>query len=61
MDAAGAEFAEVGEDGARERLAVIDAAFLSNENPWKGAAGEYEQLFSKIVNIAPAPVGLGPS
>jgi branched-chain amino acid transport system ATP-binding protein len=41
--------------------AVIDAAFLSNENPWKGAAGEYEQLFSKIVNIAPAPVGLGPS
>jgi len=44
-----------------EDWAAIDAAFLSNENPWKGAAGEYEQLFSKIVNIAPAPVGLGPS
>ncbi|ATE61419.1 hemerythrin domain-containing protein [Thauera sinica] len=43
-----------------EDWAAIDAAFLSNENPWKGAAGEYEQLFSKIVNIAPAPVGLGP-
>lgn len=43
-----------------EDWAVIDAAFLSNENPWKGAAGQYEKLFSKIVNIAPAPVGLGP-
>jgi hemerythrin-like domain-containing protein len=43
-----------------EDWAVIDAAFLSNENPWKGAAGQYEKLFTKIVNIAPAPVGLGP-
>ena len=40
--------------------AAIDAAFLANDNPWSGPAGEYEQLFSKIVNIAPAPVGLGP-
>lgn len=42
-----------------EDWAEIDAAFLANDNPWQGAAGEYEQLFSKIVNVAPAPVGLG--
>lgn len=42
-----------------EDWAEIDAAFLSNQNPWEGAAGEYRALFSKIVNIAPAPVGLG--
>ena len=39
--------------------AEIDAAFLANGSPWEGAAGEYAALFSKIVNIAPAPVGLG--
>ncbi|MFT3759044.1 hemerythrin domain-containing protein [Thauera sp.] len=39
--------------------AAIDAAFLANDNPWQGAAGEYAALFSRIVNIAPAPVGLG--
>lgn len=39
--------------------AEIDAAFLANDNPWQGAAGEYAALFSKIVNSAPAPVGLG--
>lgn len=43
-----------------EDWAAIDAAFLANENPWKGAVGQYEKLFTKIVNIAPAPVGLGP-
>jgi branched-chain amino acid transport system ATP-binding protein len=37
----------------------IDAAFLANDNPWQGAAGEYTSLFSHIVNTAPAPVGLG--
>ena len=37
----------------------IDAAFLTNGNPWQGPAGEYAALFSKIVNTAPAPVGLG--
>lgn len=42
-----------------EDWAAIDAAFLGNDNPWQGAAGEYAALFSKIVNIAPAPVGLG--
>lgn len=42
-----------------EDWAAIDAAFLANGNPWEGAAGEYAALFTKIVNIAPAPVGLG--
>lgn len=51
---------------AREHLtaedwADIDAAFLANGSPWEGAAGEYAKLFSQIVNIAPAPVGLGGS
>ena len=42
-----------------EDWAEIDAAFLANDNPWQGAAGEYAALFSRIVNIAPSPVGLG--
>ena len=42
-----------------EDWAEIDAAFLANGNPWEGPAGEYAALFSKIVNTAPAPVGLG--
>ena len=42
-----------------EDWAEIDAAFLANDNPWQGPAGEYAALFSRIVNIAPAPVGLG--
>lgn len=37
----------------------IDAAFLANDNPWQGPAGEYAALFTRIVNEAPAPVGLG--
>lgn len=37
----------------------IDQAFLANGNPWQGPAGEYAALFTKIVNQAPAPVGLG--
>ncbi len=43
-----------------EDWAAIEAAFLANDNPWEGAAGEYAQLFSKIVNLAPPPIGLGP-
>lgn len=42
-----------------EDWAEIDTAFLANGNPWEGAAGEYAALFTKIVSIAPAPVGLG--
>ena len=42
----------------RERT-QIDAAFLANDNPWQGPAGKYAALFTRIVNTAPAPVGLG--
>ena len=42
-----------------EDWAEIDEAFLANGNPWAGPAGEYAALFSKIVNSAPSPVGLG--
>lgn len=42
-----------------EDWAEIDAAFLANGNPWEGPAGEYASLFTRIVNEAPAPVGLG--
>ena len=49
---------------AREVLTVqdwaaIDAAFAANDNPWEGPAGEYKQLFTRIVSIAPAPIGVG--
>lgn len=51
---------------AQERLladdwAVIDAAFLTNHNPWRGVEDEYAALFEKIVSLAPAPIGLGGS
>ena len=42
-----------------EDWAAIDAAFNANDNPWEGAAGEYKQLFTRIVSIAPDPIGLG--
>ena len=45
----------LGEDDWRE----LDAAFSANFDPYKGAAGEYAELFRKIVNTTPAPYGLG--
>ena len=41
--------------------AVLDAAFGENRDPLTGhaPAQEYEQLFSRIVRTAPAPIGLG--
>ena len=39
--------------------AEIDGAFEANKSPWAGPAGEFEQLFSTIVNLTPAPMGLG--
>ncbi|MEO8135053.1 MAG: hemerythrin domain-containing protein [Betaproteobacteria bacterium] len=49
---------------AREALtaedwASIDAAFAANGNPWEGPTGEYRQLFTRIVSLAPAPIGVG--
>jgi hemerythrin-like domain-containing protein len=40
---------------------VLDEAFAENRDPLTGHApqAQYERLFSKIVNSAPAPVGLG--
>lgn len=42
-----------------EDWAAIDAEFEANKNPWSGPKGEFEQLFSRIVNMVPAPMGLG--
>ena len=41
----------------------IDAAFRANEDPLFGARPreEFRKLFQLIVNMAPAPVGVGPS
>ncbi len=40
----------------------IEAAFASNRDPLAGVSPEtdYERLFRRIVNITPAPLGLGP-
>lgn len=41
----------------------LDEAFLANRDPLTGAQpeAEYAVLFTRIVNIVPAPVGLGPA
>jgi hemerythrin-like domain-containing protein len=45
-----------------EDWAELDAAFARNRDPLTGhpVAPEYEALFSRIVRIVPAPLGLGP-
>ena len=42
---------------------AIDAAFLGHTDPMLGAeAGAgYQTLFSRIVNLAPPPIGIGPA
>ena len=42
-----------------EDWAAIDAAFARNDNPWEGPAGRYKALFTRIVTLAPAPIGVG--
>ena len=39
----------------------LDAAFLANQDPMTGCEPEpdYRALFTRIVNIVPAPIGLG--
>ena len=44
-----------------EDWSTIDAAFLANDSPWEGPAGKFKDLFTRIVTIAPAPIGVGPS
>ena len=41
---------------------VVDAAFAANEDPISGVseAREFRDLFRRIVNLAPAPIGVGP-
>lgn len=39
--------------------AGIDAAFEANKDPWSGPTGEFRALFTRIVNMVPAPHGLG--
>jgi len=40
----------------------IDAAFLGHADPLHGTptGNEYEALFTRIVNLAPPPIGVGP-
>lgn len=37
----------------------IDQAFAANFDPYAGAEGEFKDLFHRIVNLTPAPYGLG--
>ena len=41
----------------------LDAAFADNRDPLTGHEPEemYRDLFSKIVNALPSPIGLGPA
>lgn len=41
---------------------AIDAAFQSNDDPIAGVqtAREFRELFKRIVNLAPPPIGVGP-
>jgi branched-chain amino acid transport system ATP-binding protein len=45
-----------------EDWAEIDEAFLGNTDPLVGvdAGREYRELFTRIVSLAPSPIGLGP-
>jgi hemerythrin-like domain-containing protein len=42
---------------------AIDAAFLGHSDPMFGteAGAQYDTLFSRIVNLAPPPIGVGPA
>ncbi|MFZ4758522.1 MAG: hemerythrin domain-containing protein [Burkholderiaceae bacterium] len=42
---------------------TVEAAFSCDRDPLTGhpPAAEYRALFSRIVNLAPAPIGLGPA
>jgi hemerythrin-like domain-containing protein len=41
----------------------VDTAFLVHVDPMHGAGaeGEYQALFTRIVNLAPPPIGVGPA
>jgi hemerythrin-like domain-containing protein len=48
---------------APEDWEAIDEAFLGNTDPMLGtdAGAQYAALFTKIVNLAPPPIGVGPT
>ena len=46
---------------SEEDWAEVDAAFSANYDPWSGPENEYAALFTKIVSLAPAPIGVGPA
>lgn len=38
---------------------IINRDFERNGDPWKGEHNQFAELFKRIANLAPAPVGLG--
>jgi hemerythrin-like domain-containing protein len=46
-------------DLSAEDWTEIDAEFAKNFDPYAGAEGEFGELFHQIVNLTPAPYGLG--
>lgn len=42
-----------------EAWAAIDAQFATNADPYRGPQNEYDALFTRIVQHAPAPYGVG--
>lgn len=42
-----------------EDWAAIDAEFAKYFDPYAGGEGEFGELFRQIVNLTPAPYGLG--
>jgi branched-chain amino acid transport system ATP-binding protein len=46
-------------DLSAEDWASIDTEFAKNFDPFSGAEGEFGELFRQIVNLTPAPYGLG--
>jgi branched-chain amino acid transport system ATP-binding protein len=46
-----------------EDWAEIDAAFATNADPLVGVSSQdhFNELFTRIVNLAPAPIGVGPA
>ncbi len=44
-----------------EEWQEINADFARNGDPWSGADNRYAELFKRIANLAPAPVGVGAS
>lgn len=46
-------------DLSADDWAAIDAEFAKNFDPYAGEEGEFGELFRQIVNLTPAPYGLG--